>query len=145
MDTTWVTKIPAVAIIFDKQGKVLLVKRHYPGYWHHNKWGFPGGGIELDEQPFETALRETKEETGIDIELIHENPIVMTYFYRDHKQRTVCLAYVAKYRGGDIDISKDKGTNDARWFAENEIDFSTCLALMKELLQKAKKLYNQKG
>jgi 8-oxo-dGTP pyrophosphatase MutT (NUDIX family) len=35
-----------------------------------NKWLQPGGHIELDEGPLEAAVREVKEETGLDIELV---------------------------------------------------------------------------
>jgi 8-oxo-dGTP pyrophosphatase MutT (NUDIX family) len=44
---------------------------------HHrklNKWLPLGGHIELDEDPEQAALRETKEESGIEVELIGERP-----------------------------------------------------------------------
>lgn len=34
-----------------------------------NKWGFPGGAIELGETPEMAAIREAKEETGLDVEV----------------------------------------------------------------------------
>jgi len=50
--------------LFNDEGKVLLQKRGDSG-----KWGFPGGAIELGETPEETAVRELKEETGLDVEV----------------------------------------------------------------------------
>lgn len=45
------------------KGAVLLV--HHPRY---GKWLFPGGHIELDEDPEEALFREIKEETGLTVE-----------------------------------------------------------------------------
>lgn len=48
-----------------KNKKVLLVYNK-----KLNKWLQPGGHIEYNELPTETAIRETKEETGIDIQIV---------------------------------------------------------------------------
>ena len=58
-----------VAIFVVRDGKVLVI--------HHKKldrWLPLGGHIELDEDPEQAALRETKEESGLDVELIGERP-----------------------------------------------------------------------
>ena len=58
-----------VAIFIVRDGKVLVI--------HHKKldrWFPLGGHIELDEDPEQAALRETKEESGLDVELIGERP-----------------------------------------------------------------------
>src|SRR5216110_3036171 len=57
------------AIFVVHQGKVLLI--------HHrklDKWLPLGGHIELDEDPEIAALREAKEESGLDVELLGERP-----------------------------------------------------------------------
>ena len=48
--------------IFNDQGEVLLQRRG-----DSNKWGFPGGAIEPGKTPETTAVREVKEETGLDV------------------------------------------------------------------------------
>ena len=55
---------PTVGIfIFDQQGKLLLLQSHkWPG-----AYVVPGGHVELGERLEETAVREAKEETGLDI------------------------------------------------------------------------------
>ena len=58
-----------VAIFVVRAGKVLLI--------HHRKldqWLPLGGHIELDEDPEQAALREAKEESGLDVELLGERP-----------------------------------------------------------------------
>ena len=50
--------------IFNEDGEVLLQRRG-----DSNKWGFPGGAIELGETPQQAAIREVKEETGLDVEV----------------------------------------------------------------------------
>ena len=60
-----------VAIFVVHDGKVLLI--------HHrklDKWLPLGGHVELDEDPEQAALREAKEESGLDIELLGERPSV---------------------------------------------------------------------
>lgn len=52
----------AVAWIRDEDGRLLVVELHGAGLW-----GLPGGGIEPDETPEETVVRETFEETGYEV------------------------------------------------------------------------------
>ncbi len=59
-------KEAAVTIIF-YDGKVLLVKRRDVPVWV-----LPGGGIDDGERPEDAALREAKEETGIDVSIVRK-------------------------------------------------------------------------
>jgi ADP-ribose pyrophosphatase YjhB (NUDIX family) len=52
------------AIIFDEQERILLGHRR-----DMDLWDLPGGGLEPGELPTEGAIRETKEETGLDVEV----------------------------------------------------------------------------
>jgi len=55
----------ATAFVIDNQGRVLLIKHK-----RLQRWMPPGGHIDPDEAPEETAKRECKEETGLDVEII---------------------------------------------------------------------------
>jgi 8-oxo-dGTP diphosphatase len=57
----------AAAVIFDDDGRVLLVKENYG----RRRYGFPGGAVEPDEAPDDAVVRELKEETGLDVEVDH--------------------------------------------------------------------------
>ena len=68
-------KVSAGAAIFDDGGRILLVKRTSDG-----TWGFPAGGVDPNESASEAAIRETREETGIEaridelIDVYHGEP-----------------------------------------------------------------------
>jgi 8-oxo-dGTP pyrophosphatase MutT (NUDIX family) len=51
--------------IFDADGRVLLVRHTYGRL----NWELPGGGAEPGESPDETATREVREETGLDVDI----------------------------------------------------------------------------
>src|SRR5437660_1849232 len=58
-----------VAIFVVPHGKVLLILHRKLG-----KWLPLGGHVELDEDPEQAALREAKEESGLEVELLGERP-----------------------------------------------------------------------
>lgn len=56
---------PTVGVlIFNSRGELLLIQ----SYKWHGKYGVPGGHIEMGESAVDAARRETKEETGLDVE-----------------------------------------------------------------------------
>ncbi len=52
------------AVIRDEQGRVLLALRRRPAIWN-----LPGGSVEPGEAPWDAAIRETREEVGLDVEV----------------------------------------------------------------------------
>lgn len=50
----------AAAVVFDADGRLLLIKENYD----RRRWSFPGGAVEAGETPADAALRELAEETG---------------------------------------------------------------------------------
>ncbi len=54
--------IGVFGIIFDSQKRVLLCHRR-----DYDLWNLPGGGVESGESPWNTVVREIKEETGLDV------------------------------------------------------------------------------
>ena len=56
-----------VVITNDEKDKILMVRQHHED---RDIWMVPGGGIEEGENSIEAAVREAKEETGLDIEIV---------------------------------------------------------------------------
>lgn len=129
-------RFAAVAGILDKENnKVLLSQRDQPGFPEiHGKWQFPGGTIEFGEHPEETAIRETKEEIGIDIKLLSNRPFINSFVYADSIQGIIFI-YPAKIVSGQIDISNNPKTKDVKWFEIDNLDFQACLLEVKNFIK----------
>lgn len=92
-------------IIFDESENIILIKRKNNPYKDH--WALPGGFVEYGETVENAAIRETKEETSIDVTL---TSLVNVYSKpdRDPRGHTVTVAYTAKG-----DFNQMKAADDA--------------------------------
>ena len=103
----------AVAIVMD--GKLVLVKRGVPP--HTGSWCLPSGFGEYDESPEETAVREVKEETNLDIRLLG---LYKTYFSDSCPgKNTVVHVYLAEAVGGEMAPGDD--ATDVRAFPLDDL------------------------
>jgi ADP-ribose pyrophosphatase YjhB (NUDIX family) len=87
--------VPTVDIIIQvDKTSVILIKRKNPPYG----WAIPGGFVDYGESLEEAAVREAKEETGLDVDLTRQ---FHTYSDpgRDPRQHTISTVYVAKGKG----------------------------------------------
>ncbi len=121
--------------IFNKNGEVLLQKRA-----DCNKWGFPGGAIELGETPEMAAKREVKEETGLDVEV---NKLIGIYTDSDvvcvngDKVHSICIGYEMSIVGGEL-ICDENETLELKYFSLNDMPELFCKQ-HEELLRDVKK------
>lgn len=99
------------AIVIE-DGKVLLVK-HNAGHWD-----FPKGHVEEGETEFETAIREVKEETNIDIKIEKENKYISEYSPKENVMKTV-IYFVAEKVGGE-DKPQIEEVSDVEWLDVNK-------------------------
>ena len=60
----------ATAIILSPENQILLIKRTTPPFIGY--WALPGGRAEPDEPVEQTVVREVKEETGLDVEVLRK-------------------------------------------------------------------------
>jgi len=87
--------IPTVDIIIEIESKgIVLIKRKNPPFG----WALPGGFVDYGESLEEGALREAKEETDLDVELIEQ---FHTYSNpnRDPRHHSISTVYIAKAKG----------------------------------------------
>jgi len=107
------------AIVADGQGRIALVKRK-----DNELWALPGGGMELGESIEQGAVREVKEETGLDVEVdglvgVYTNPQhVMAYDDGEVRQQ-FSLCFTTKLLGGDLQF--DDESTDIAWVAECDL------------------------
>lgn len=86
--------VTADMVILNEAGEVLLIKRKNPPFQHH--WAIPGGFLEVHQETVEQcAVREAKEETGLDVEIaqlvgIYSDP------KRDPRWHNVTAVYLSK-------------------------------------------------
>jgi len=118
-----------VAIFVVEHGKVLMIL-------HRNlkKWLPLGGHIELDEEPETAALREAREESGLDVELVGERPptsgpgvraLIAPRFLDIHRinetHEHIGLIYFARPMGGDLALAAEEH-HDIRWCTPADLD-----------------------
>lgn len=91
-------------IIKRKDNSVILVQRKKEPF--KEQWAIPGGFIEYGETAEHAAIRETKEETGIDVEIIR---LVGVYSdpARDPRGHVISIAFLAKEIGGVLIANDD--------------------------------------
>ena len=112
--------VPAVSVVVpDHQGRILLIRRTDNEYW-----SIPGGGMEPGESVREAAVREVKEETGMDCEItglvgIYSNPRhVAAYDNGEARQEfSICLA--GRLLGGSVRTSGE--SSDVRFIRTSDI------------------------
>ncbi len=110
-----------VGVVCFKDDQVLLVKRAKPPITR--EWSIPGGGQELGETTREAALRELKEETGVDARLIGLIDVIDTV-RKDEEGRIqfhyTLVDFAAEWLAGEPVADDD--VSDARWAPLADID-----------------------
>ncbi len=108
-------KVAVGAIIRTGDGRVVLVRRAIePGY---GLWVFPGGYVDRGEEVESAAIREAREEAGLEIEI---EGLLNIYSYPGASP--IIIVYSATVIGGEL--CSDDECLEARLFAQDEIPWN---------------------
>lgn len=112
--------VAVTVFVTDHYQRVLLIHRT-----DNDLWALPGGAQEFGEYIAQTAVRETKEESGIDVEVIgvvgiYTNPNHVVEFSNGEVRQQFSICFRARALGGDLAASEE--TSEARWVDQVALD-----------------------
>lgn len=113
--------VPATTVFAqDTSERVLLIQRSDNGLW-----ALPGGGQDLGESITDTAVRETKEETGIDVKVtglvgIYTDPNHLVEYSDGEVRQQFSICLRAQPIGGRLELSDE--STDVKWVDHGELD-----------------------
>jgi 8-oxo-dGTP diphosphatase len=124
------------AVIID-HGKLLLEKRgNEPA---KGKWSIPGGVVELGESLEDAVIRETKEETCLDVEVPRLIDVVYQVDLDEEgrvKYHFVIIDYFVTVKGGQVKAASD--ADELQWVALEEVEKYNLTASFRRFFQKNK-------
>ncbi|MGW1375340.1 NUDIX domain-containing protein [Streptomyces sp. NPDC002446] len=112
--------VAASAVVTDGEGRILLQQRTDNGLW-----ALPGGGMDMTDSLPGTAVREVKEETGLDVEITglvgtYTDPHHIIAYSNGEVRRQFNVCFTARVVGGSLAISTE--STEIRFVAPDEID-----------------------
>jgi 8-oxo-dGTP pyrophosphatase MutT (NUDIX family) len=119
-ETATSLRVSATAFIRDDAGRVLLQQRSDNGFWN-----LPGGGLELGESVAQACVREVREETGLEVEVlrligVYSAPEITTMSYPDGRViQYVTSLFECRVIGGKLEV--DAESLALNWFDPLEL------------------------
>ena len=110
----------ANTVVVNDAGEILLIRRSDNG-----NWALPGGAVELGETLAQAAVRETREESGVDCEItglssIYTDPRHVILYTSNGEVRQECsIVLTARATGGQPTPSSE--TSEVRWVPLTEL------------------------
>ncbi|MEV7564674.1 NUDIX hydrolase [Streptomyces tanashiensis] len=112
--------VAASAVVTDDRGRILLQRRR-----DNDLWALPGGGMDMGDSLPGTAVREVKEETGLDVEITglvgtYTDPRHVIAYSDGEVRRQFNVCFRARVTGGDLRISDE--STELRFVDQEELD-----------------------
>ncbi len=123
----------ACTVVADNHNRILLVKRRVEP--RAGSWCLPGGFLELDESPEEGALRELREEAGLEA----ENPLLLGVLtnHSDQYQTVLVIGYLVRRFKGRLKPGDD--AEALRWFNSDHLP-AVAFSSHRQFLEMANKI-----
>jgi 8-oxo-dGTP pyrophosphatase MutT (NUDIX family) len=103
-----------VVFVIEREGRILLLRRSLAKDHAAGEWETGSGGVLPGETPQAAVVREAKEETGLEIEIV--SVIDAFHFYRGTERReTIGISFHCRAAGGEVKLSDEH--EEARWVA----------------------------
>ncbi len=103
-------------VLLDYQERIYLIKETDKNKIGKNRWNLPGGSVDGDEGLVEAALRETKEETGYDCEIVS---LLGCYMGKKNGKSWIYIVFHGELIK-KVNKVVDKDIKAGRWFKKNE-------------------------
>jgi NADH pyrophosphatase NudC (nudix superfamily) len=125
----FLSSAPTVSVLIEKDGKVLLGRRGLEPA--KGKWCQIGGFLDYGEAPIHGAIREAKEESGLDIEV---GEYIDTYMgeYGPEAKSTLNLCFMATVKGGSLRLNSE--VTEFGWFGRDELPADLAFSNTEQLL-----------
>ncbi len=117
------TPYTASYIIFRKEGKIAFLLRQNTSYMS-GFYGLVAGKVEIGESFTQAAVREAKEEAGVDVALADMKPILMAH-RRSEDSLWVDLIFEATNWTGDVHNAEPAVHSEIAWFEPNNLPENT--------------------
>ena len=127
------------AFILNENNELLLQKRAVPAEKDH--WCIPGGRLEMFETLEHAVIRETKEETDLDIEVIRLMG-VCDHIIQNENAHWVAMSYLCKIKKGTPKIMEKDKASDMKWFKLDNLPEKLTITTKKALVD-YKKYYKK--
>lgn len=113
-----------VTCILEHDGKILLLKRSNLVGTYRGLWGGVAGYVEELEEPYDTAIKEIREEAGIDVdavELVRKgNPIEFSDTYDGRRYNWIVYPFLFHIQSKEL-VHMDWEHEEYRWVHPSEV------------------------
>lgn len=114
-------QVGASALILDETGERMLLTRRTD----NGRWCLPGGRIDPGESLAETCVREVREETGLEVEVVrlvgvYSSPDMVVEYADGNRRQIVAAHFLVRVVGGTLGLSDE--TIEVAYFSRDELE-----------------------
>jgi len=120
MNSTETTGTGVGILILDGGGRILLMRRGERARTERGSWALPGGKVDSGETPEDAAVREAREEIGVDVAIERELARYDCTLPEESK-RWLTIVFVARIQSGEPRIMEPEKCAEIGWFAPDAL------------------------